>query len=262
MKYIIHVLLIGSLSFLHVQAQEVIDTTRTETIQTEKVESEDNLPVDMARKFSLVFNRGFQLVNKANDSIPINGASSGTFFLGGGIRIPLAGQTVGIRLSPGVSWTNISYNQTNLKQFPTQATDTTNLSVEKHSLTHIDLPVSFFFNITRDEDGDPRVFVEVGGYASYLMAASYKTKYEDTNGLRVKEKVRDLHALEGDKAEFERLRYGIFARAGFKWFAIYADYRISDVFDEFSGTIINPQTPQGFRNPVLEPLQIGLSIFL
>jgi len=257
MKYIIHFLLLGSFMLTSLQAQEVIDTT-----QIPQTIKEDNLPVDMARRFSLVFNRGFQLVDKQNDSIPINGASSGTFFLGGGIRIPLIKQTVGIRLTPGISWTNISYNQTNFKKFPSVASDTINLSVEKHGLTHIDLPVSFFFNLTRDEDGDPRIFLEIGGYASYLMAASYRIKYEDANGLRVKEKIRDLHSLEGDKAEFERLRYGMFARAGFKWFALYLDYRLSDVFDEFSGTIINPQTSPGFRNPILEPLQIGISIFL
>lgn len=269
MKYIIHFLLLLSMSIMGLQAQEVIDTVQTNQIDKEAVDNlkednlqEDNLPVDNARRFSLVFNRGFQLVDKANDSIPINGASSGTFFLGGGIRIPLGGQVAGLRLAPGVSWTNISYNQTNLKQFPTVAGDSLNLSVEKHSLTHIDLPLSVFFNLSRDEDGDPRIFVEVGGYASYLMAASYKTKYEDSNGLRVKQKTRDLHALTEEKEEFERLRYGMFARAGFKWFALYIDYRLSDVFDEFSGTIINPQTRAGFRNPVLEPLQIGISIFL
>lgn len=260
MKYLIPFLILASVSLSSIQAQEVmIDTTQAPVAK--EATGEDNLPVDMARRFSLVFNRGFQLVDRANDSIPINGASSGTFFLGGGIRIPLGGQKAGIRLAPGISWTNITYNQTNLKQFPTPSSDSTNLSVEKHSLTHIDLPLSFFFNLTRDEDGDPRIFIEVGGYASYLMAASYKTKFEDANGLRIKSKIRDLHALEGDKAEFERLRYGLFARAGFKWFAVYVDYRLSDVFDEFSGTIINPQG-EGFRNPVLEPLQIGLSIFL
>ncbi|MEM6801036.1 MAG: outer membrane beta-barrel protein [Bacteroidota bacterium] len=263
MKYIIHFLLIGYLSISVLYAQEVIDTTQTQTqTELEDKKGEDQLPTDAARRFSLVFNRTLQTTNGTSDTIPLNGTSSGTFFIGGGIRIPLGNQLVNIRLTPGISWTGYTYNQTNLKRYPTFASDSVNLSLERQSLTHIDLPLSFYFNISRDEDGDPRFFVEVGGYASYLMAASYKIKYEDANGLRVKEKIRDIHALEGDNAEFERLRYGAFARVGFKWIALYLDYRISDVFDEFSGSVINDQTPAGFKNPVFQPLQFGLSIFL
>ncbi|MEM8887230.1 MAG: porin family protein [Bacteroidota bacterium] len=268
MRYIIHFLLFAILGLANLQAQEIINDT-TQTVpgeapaeEAKAEDKEDNLPVDAARRFSLVFNRTLQTTNGTADTIPLNGTGSGTFFIGGGIRIPLGGKVANIRLAPGISWTGFNYNQTNLKRFPTFANDSTNLSLEKHSLTHIDLPLSFYFNFSRDEDGDPRFFVELGGYASYLMAASYKIRYEDENGLRVREKIKDLHALEGDNAEFERLRYGAFARVGFKWIALYLDYRLSDVFDENGGTVINPDTPAGFLNPVFEPLQIGISIFL
>ena len=228
--------------------------------QTE-ADSIANLPVDMPRRFSWVLNRSFMLTDRMNDTVPINGNSSGTIFIGGGIRIPLVKQTVGLRLTPGVSWTNINYSQTNAKTFPTiNANVQTEYTLERHGLTRVELPLGVYFNLTKDEDGDPRFFVEAGGYAGYLTAAGYKIKYKNPQGLRVKEKIRDLH--KQNEKEFERLSYGIYARLGYKWISLYFQMRLSDVFDEFTNDDWNPTQKDGFKNPIIPSTQVGISVFL
>ncbi|WNJ16746.1 outer membrane beta-barrel protein [Pontibacter sp. G13] len=216
----------------------------------------DNLPADLPRTFSLVFNQGFMLSGSQPDSVPVSGAGSGSTFIGAGVRIPLGENIVGIRLTPGAKWTTISYLQNNLKTFPT-INDSLEFtpSQEKHSLFLGSLEGGFYFNISRDEDHDPKFFVEAGGYVDYLFSASLKTKFTNAEGLRVKEKVRDLAQLDG---EFNRFQYGIYGRVGYKWASLYLNYRLVEIFDDFSQ---RAGAPEGYRNPPMPPLQIGLSIF-
>jgi hypothetical protein len=220
-------------------------------------DSTANKPTDPPMRFSLVFNRGFMLTGSAPDTVPLSSTRSGTYFIGGGIRFPLTKtNTLGLRLTPGVAWTHISYAQTNLKTFPYRA-DTlgSNLSQERHRQFFIDLPLGVYFNLTKDEDNDPKFYLEAGGYVSYLLAAQYRYKYDNAQGRTVT--VREQN-LAGSANEFERLRYGLYGRVGYKWAALYVSYRLSEVFDEFA----DDPAPAGFRNPAIPPLELGISIFL
>ncbi|MEL6675075.1 MAG: outer membrane beta-barrel protein [Bacteroidota bacterium] len=225
----------------------------------------DNLPVDESSIFNLIFTRGFMMTgtlaaeNQA-DSVPLNGGSSGSFQLHAGIKIPIYRNRVGLRLSPGISWTNIVYNQLEGKTFPTLVADSLpTFSLEKHGQTHVSLPLGVYVNITTDEDGDPVWFLEAGGYLRYMMAASYKVKYEE-NGLQIKEKARGLHTLSDP--EFNRLSYGLYARLGYKWFSAYANMRLTEVFDEFTNDAFNPRQNGTFKNPIIPPIEVGFSIFI
>ena len=60
--------------------------------------------------------------------------------------------------------------------------------------------------------------------------------------------------------EFEKLRYGIYARLGYKWAALYFNMRLNDVFDELAND--PPNDMAGYKNPTIPPLQVGITIFL
>lgn len=199
------------------------------------------------------------LASGSPDSIPLNGNASGTYSIAGGIKFPLDKKNIlGIRMAPGVSWTHIQYNQTEGKTFPTVG-DTLNFSVEKHTMVFADLALSMYINLSRDEDQDRRFFLELGGYGSYLIAANYKTRFTNADGLRIKNKVRDLEQISD---EWLRYRYGLFGRVGYKWAALYIGFRLSDVFDEFTNESLRPRPEEtGFKNPQIPPLEVGLSLF-
>lgn len=225
-------------------------------ISTEAV---GNLPVDPPRRFSLVFTRSFLLGN-GPDTVSINGGGSGTFSIGGGIKVPLVKETLGLRITPGVSWTSYQYDQTERKTFPTIPDSLKyDLTQEKHRLTTLDMGLGVYINLSKDEDDDPKFYAELGGYAGFLMGASYKTKYTNGTGQRVRERVRDLEKVS---EEFERFRYGIYARLGYKWAALHFSYRLTDVFDEFTNDFLKPKDVDGFKNPKIPPIEFGISIFL
>ncbi|MEZ4776554.1 MAG: outer membrane beta-barrel protein [Bacteroidia bacterium] len=218
----------------------------------------DDLPADPPSRFDLVFNRGLMLVSSTQDSVPISGSNSGTFFIGGGIKFPLANNTMGIRATPGIAFSRIQYNQTSIKTFPTIPDSLSfTLTGEKHSLIYAELPLGFYVNISRDEDNDPKFFVEGGGYLGYLFSASYKSKYVNSDGQRVKTQISDLEKISD---EFQRIRYGIYARVGYKWASLYYSFRLSALFDEFAND--PPRGGAGYKNPIIPPMEVGLTIFL
>ncbi|MEZ4825207.1 MAG: outer membrane beta-barrel protein [Bacteroidia bacterium] len=253
MKYIIGTILFFVSLFLNSFSQDTLVSAPA----APKVVSDD-LPADPPSHFDLVFNRGLILVGTTQDSVPVSGSNSGTFFIGGGIKFPLANNKMGIRLTPGIAFSRIQYNQTSIKSFPTvpDSLDFT-LTAEKHSMIYAELPLGFYLNISRDEDNDPRFFVEGGGYLGYLFSASYKYSYTNTSGQRVNTQIKDQEKIQN---EFERLRYGIYARVGYKWASLYYSYRLSALFDEFANN--PPRGGAGYKNPLIPPMELGLTIFL
>jgi hypothetical protein len=214
---------------------------------------------DEPKVFELIFSRSF-LIGAGNlDSVPLSTFNSGSYRLGAGFRIPFQRNTIGLRIAPSVTWLRLVYNQSENKTFPTLA-DTTRpeLSQERHQLTYLDLPLSFYYNITKDEDSDPLLFVEIGGYAGYMLGGNYKQRYDDGD-LRVTQKLSGLPQLEG---QFERFRYGVMARVGYKWFSIYGNLRLTRVFGEFTNPQISPRPDAPFRNPEITGLELGISLVL
>jgi hypothetical protein len=228
------------------------DSVQTDSTQNQEV----NQPADDPRTFSLVFNRGFiyqpNNFQVAQDTVPINGTSSGTFFLGAGIMVPFGRNVIGLRMAPGFAWTIYDYGQTSQKTFPTPIDEDQPLLFEKHRTQWVELPVGLYWNVSRDEDADPLFFVELGGYAGYMVSAQYRAQF--ASGARTITLRESGLEQEGD---FQRLRYGLYARAGYKWFALYAAYRLSSVWDEFGSA---PGQGAAFRNPTGPPIEIGLSL--
>ncbi|MCI4668605.1 MAG: hypothetical protein MRZ79_10765 [Bacteroidia bacterium] len=223
-----------------------------------------NLPADPPRRFSLVFARTLMLSGSSPDSVPINATGSGTYSISGGLKFFMYRDIVGLRFAPGLSWTQITYESTNLKTFPVIKDSTSNsIDQERHTIVHGEASLSLFTNLTRDEDGDPIIFLEAGGNVGYIISANYRQRFTDDNGLRHKEKLRDLETVEdaNGSREFVPLKYGVFGRVGYKWAALTFQYRLSDIFDEFTDDIFLPENKVGFKNPKIPPIEIGLTIF-
>ncbi len=220
-----------------------------------------DLPTDPPRRFNLVFTRGFALAGPANDTVPISSTASGSYAIGAGFLFPFGPRNrVGLRAAPGLSWTSFTYQQLPDKTFPT-VSDSVNYDQERHRLFFLEMPIGLYVNFTRDEDGDPLFFGEMGGYIGYLGSAQYKIKYRNSAGQRVMQRTRDLEQLS-DPGEFERIRYGAYARVGYKWFSLFFSMRLTPVFDEFTNPSLRPKNVEGFRNPGMPAMEIGLSLFL
>lgn len=223
-----------------------------------------NLPVDPPKRFSLVFNRGFTLPGPAQDTVPLSSTASGTYFIGAGFRFPFTERNVvGLRATPGLAWTSYSYQLTVDQTFPS-IPDSTEFAYtqEKHRLFFLEMPLGIYINFTRDEDGDPLFFGELGGYVGYMGSAEYRIKYRNGAGQRVEERTKDLEQISDPEPEFQRLRYGAYARIGYKWFSLYYSMRLTDVFDEFTNPSLRPKDVEGFKNPGMPPMEIGISLFL
>lgn len=233
-------------------------------VEKSKKPSRD-LPADPPRRFSLVLSRTLLLSGSSPDSVPINGTGSGTYSIAGGLKFFLYKDILGLRFAPGISWTQITYESTNLKTFPVlkDSSSTNTIDQERHTLVHGEGSLSIFANLTRDEDGDPVIFLEAGGNVGYLISANFRQRFTDENGLRHKEKIRDLETVEDElgSKEFPPLKYGIFGRVGYKWAALTVHYRLSDIFDVYTDDIFLPANKTGFRNPKIPPLEVGLTIF-
>jgi len=211
-------------------------------------EETDNLPVDRMDHIRLVFNRGLLIGSlNSDDQAPINGSLSGSLFLGVGVKFGLIGNKMGLRITPGVNWYKLNYDQEDEKQFPTDTT----FGSEKHRFTYVELPIGIYFNFSQDEDGDPKLFAEVGGFTGYKIGAIYKRKFEE-NGRTVKIKRTDVPGIEN-------WRLGVYARLGYKRWALYYSYLLSDIFDSF----VTEDGSELSRNPDLPPrMEVGISFFL
>lgn len=241
------------------QTDSILTMPKVDSIQEAPIEPE-NLPTDNAKRFQLLLTRGFMLGATSLDSVPLNSFGSGSYSIHGGISVNLVRNVLKMRISPGVSWTRLAYNQNDLKTYPTIPDSLGfNLERERHLLFYVDLPISFFVNLSKDEDGDSKLFLEGGGYVSYLLGANYKRRYPDGNGLTVIYLERDLQRLD---SEWEALRYGIFGRIGYKWASLYYGLRLSPLLDDLTNEGRQPNGSSAYANPMIPPMEIGISIFL
>lgn len=216
----------------------------------------DNLAVDRPEQVEITFVQGLLINSPQQDGIPLNAGGSGTISLGSSFKLHFPKNVVGFRIQPSISWTRFSYEQATSKTFPTPFLndDTKPVRVEKHRIVFADLPIGLFVNVLKDEDGDPRFFLEAGGYAGYKLGSVYKIKVDNTiTEQETKQVVDNVYDLEN-------WRYGIYARAGISWLAAHFTYRLSDVFKP------NPRqadgSPSGFESILLPRMELGLAIFL
>ncbi|MEM6632365.1 MAG: outer membrane beta-barrel protein [Bacteroidota bacterium] len=218
------------------------------SLSAQELEESENLPVDRPQNFQLLLNRGFLIGSvEGDDRAPINGSLSGSLFLGFSFKAILPRQNAGVRITPGVNWFKINYRQEDEKVFPTD----TVFESEKHVFTYLEVPVGFFINFSKDEDGDPRLFTELGGFLGYKLNGSYKRKFEEGG--------RTSRLIRRDVPNVEDWRFGLYGRLGFKRWALYYSYLLSDTFSAFT-TEDGTTPPNDLSTP--PTLEIGISFIL
>ncbi len=209
------------------------------------------IPVDTTSEvnvkiFNIVITQGLMTNALKVDTMPLKSAGSGTFFIGGGFIINLHKNTFGLRLTPGFSFVRYTYESSQAKTFPTSFDS---LKLERHRLNLVEVPLGFYYNFKKTPEGNPKIYGELGGYAGYRFGSAYKTKATNDAGQQVTTIVQDV-------ADLQRFRYGLYTRFGYKWVALYAAYRLSDVW------IKSPADNPAFIYPKLPALEIGLTVFL
>ncbi len=200
--------------------------------------------------FDLIWVQGRLWNQPASDSIPIIPGKSGTSFLGAGISVNLWKDQIGLRLQPGISWLTLRYRQQGEKTFPSAGAG---LDRETHLITYATLPVGLFGNLSQDRKGRPGVFVEGGGFLSYRISGTYKTRSTDARGQRVIQRVRGI-------PDVESYQYGLYGQIGYQKAGVRFSYRPSNIFTPYRSRIDNSLS--AYRNPQITAYQIGIVLIL
>jgi hypothetical protein len=103
---------------------------------------------------------------------------------------------------------------------------------EKSKLTSYYLQVPLMLNFQSNPDEDDKNFTfAVGGFGGLLTGAKSKIKYPEGD----KEKIKDDFNLN-------KFRYGVTARIGYKNMEFYANYVLTDMFQDNRGPQFNSIT--------------------
>jgi len=133
---------------------------------------------------------------------------------------------VNLKTAITVDWNNYYYvNDVTLIEGPESIEfDTASVSLSKNKLMarYAQIPLLLNFNTAPGTDDGLRV--SVGGYAGLLWRARTK-QVSDANGTTKQEGEFNLNPY----------RYGLMARVDFRWFDIYLQYNLSELFIEGEG---------------------------
>jgi hypothetical protein len=244
----------------------------------ERVINKSPLELEAANTFDFIFHRDYILGSGDADTASLRG--SGSWFIGLGFKIPLAKNRMGFRISPGFNWLKLNYDHTDEdKQFPVIAdtvvstlypdlnaiTDpeareiaraqldamaaslrNTSYELQRQRLTYIEVPVGFYFNISKDEATQKaKAYVEAGGMVGYNISNIFKYRSNNRQDQSVQTRVNEV-------PDVEAFRYGWYARAGFKKIAATFTYRSSYIFS-FENDLQTHKFPQ---------MQLGLTFML
>ncbi|MEM6261781.1 MAG: outer membrane beta-barrel protein [Bacteroidota bacterium] len=243
-------------------------------LQAQEVDSALVMKVEDVSRFDLVFQRSF-LLGAADATFPMQ-STSGSYFVGLGFKFGFLNNKLGIRAQPGINWLRLNYS-TNDDLFPESSIlpqdssqQNATFEIQRHRLTYFEVPLGIYFNISQDEDLNPKAFIEAGGFISYLFAEMLKegTRANESAPL-IRTKTPEIAYIGSD----QRLRYGLYARAGYRWFALFASLRLSDVFEP--GAVIRNSADEAVvgtdgellsvpqkTEDMVPQLQIGVTIFL
>ncbi|MFN0202130.1 MAG: hypothetical protein ACKVTZ_11455 [Bacteroidia bacterium] len=173
-------------------------------------------------EFSFVINRAFLAGQKNVETAPLNPLGSGSMDLGFayGFRLP---RKWTIHIQGLITTYKLNFATLPSKTFP----DTLHqgLRTQKLRFMGATLPFGVIYNL-KEKDGKRITYAELGVWGGFLLPPTYKAKYVDSTGKSVVEKRALYFGLEG----FNFLQSGIYARLGWKQFALYGNYRASNIF--------------------------------
>jgi len=121
-----------------------------------------------------------------------------------------------------------------------------------------------YVNFTTDEKGRPQIFGEAGGYIGYriggvLRHGENRDRTEQINDVK-KVRNQQVRTKISNIADMENIQYGLYVRAGYRNIAVFAQYRLTDLFTEFKTNVLGNNTAA--KNPLFPPLEFGLTLLL
>ncbi len=142
-------------------------------------------------------------------------------------RVSLIGRgAVNLKSALTIDWTNLYFtNPITIQRGMDSLTIVTdnNRTYEKNKLMMRYFQIPLLLNFNTSPGDDEGLSLSVGGYAGLLW------------GARTRQESSDLGTVKyNDDFNLNPFKYGLTARIDFKWFDFYANYNLSDVFDDNS----------------------------
>lgn len=194
-------------------------------------------------RIDLVFHRSFLIIQNQIDTFPLNGASSGSYFLGVSANLLLA-KRLRLRIQPGVNFYRLSYTQNDSRTFPSTADS---LASEKLRSIFLQIPVGLSFVLMRNANtGASDATFELGISPGLHLGSTTKIGIE-VNGRRAKAKLPAFDPITP-------LMVSAHLRLTYKFLGLYGAYRLTSFFRP------NSTTEDGRVYPSVAPLELGACI--
>ena len=217
------------------------DTVRRSPLTRAQIRLRNIKPTE---RFDIQLNWGFLLAQSMPDTVPVRTSSSGSRVVSLSLNYLITDRLL-IKIQPGFSFYKITFEQSVLKTFPSQA-DSANK--EKLRSEYIDLGFGLAYVLQADASKGKLVsMLEVGVTGGHLLGSSYKlTRNED--GQIVKLKIPGVPDLNP-------WRTGAYARLSYKFVGIWGFYHLAPVFRA-------EESSDGIRYPRFARWELGFSIIL
>ncbi len=214
----------------------------------------EKIRVTGGEKTDFIFTRTF-LAGQADSLVPFGVSRSGAYTVGIGYGFPI-GKVLELKLEPRATWHKIYFRPSPDKWFPSALNDSS-LVFEKQRIFYLELPVGLKFKMARNAVEKYQVLLETGFSAGVNFGGALRTRTlvdTDQDGTfdgRVTSKLTRV-------GEWNRFRFGPYARFGLRYVSIYGFYRMTSLYRP--GTKFNdtPTTTRPYPN--FPKLEIGISV--
>jgi len=259
LRLLLIIFVLFSTPLLYSQDSEDEDTEQPDSLFSQEVVTD--------QQFEVIFNKGFLVTGTGEglDSFKLSSAASGTYYIGLSYNLlffkkdSLNKKTnfahrFSFRFQPGISFFKLVYNS-DTQPFPTipdPSTSKIGLESQKQRLTYLELPIGMGFVIGRDDKQHVTSFVELGTSISFRIDATHKLYFKrDGNEIITK----------FDNADnINRWRFGLYAKYCYRWFGLFAYYRLNDLYKPNNYYLNHNQQLTPF--PTIPPLEVGLCVQL
>jgi hypothetical protein len=214
----------------------------------------EKIRVTGGEKTDFIFTRTF-MVGQADSLVPFGVSRSGAYTVGVGYGIPI-GKVLELKLEPRATWHKIYFKPSPDKWFPSALNDSS-LVYEKQRIFYLEMPIGLKFKLARNAVEKYQVLLEGGFSAGVNFGGALRTRINvDTNsdGIfdgRVTSKLTRV-------GEWNRFRFGPYARFGLRYVSIYGFYRMTSLYRV--GKRFNETSTTTRDYPNFPKLEIGISV--
>jgi hypothetical protein len=214
----------------------------------------EKIRVTSGEKTDFTFTRTF-MIGEPDSLVPFGASRSGAYSLGIGYGIPI-GKVLEFKFEPRATWHKTYFKESPGKWFPSSLNDST-LVYEKQRIFYLELPVGLKFKFARNQAAKYQVLLETGFSAGMNFGGALRTRTlidSDGDG----EFDGRMTSKLTRTGEWNRFRFGPYARFGLRYVSIYGFYRMTSLYRvgrKFNDT---PTTSRPYPN--FPQLELGISV--